>query len=112
MLCVGGDKNEPMAHRSGCDHRVFNANRLAGSIESIEKFCCFHCLLIAKAEDLNSLRVHSPRLAANSSYRRKPVSRKADWIPCQARNDEARGEEDTPLLAAGSFILSEEALKG
>ena len=51
--------------------------------------------------------MHSPRLAAKSSYRRKPVSRKADWIPCQVRNDGARGEEDTPLLAAGSFIERE-----
>jgi len=48
--------------------------------------------------------VHSPRLAAKASYRRKPVSRKADWIPCQVRNDGVRGEEDTPLLAAGYFI--------
>jgi len=36
---------------------------------------------------IESTRVHSPRLAASSSYRRKPVSRKPDWIPCQARND-------------------------
>ena len=33
------------------------------------------------------MRVHSPRLAASSSYRRKPVSRKPDWISCLARND-------------------------
>ena len=36
---------------------------------------------------VESTRVHSPRLAASSSYRRKPVSRKPDGIPCQARND-------------------------
>ena len=36
---------------------------------------------------VESTRVHSPRLAASASYRRKPVSRKPDWIPCQARND-------------------------
>ncbi|GEM_PF-2213024 len=33
------------------------------------------------------LRVDTPRRAASSSYRRKPVSRGPDWIPCQARND-------------------------
>jgi len=65
--------------------------------------------------------LHSPQLAAKASYRlhetcpgedREPVSRKADWIPpyqvrgrlCQARTDGVRGEEDTPLLAAGYFI--------
>ena len=36
---------------------------------------------------MNPLGVHSPQLAASSSYRRKPVSRGPDWIPCQARND-------------------------
>src|SRR4030042_3278621 len=59
-----------------------------------------------------SLWVHSPRLVANSSYRRKPVSRKWYWIPpypvrgrvSQARNDIPRTETDTPLLAAGLFI--------
>jgi len=35
------------------------------------------------------------------SYRRKPVSRGPDWIPCQARNDGPRTEDDTPQLAAG-----------
>jgi len=39
-------------------------------------------------QDIDSTWVHSPRLAASSSYRRKPVSRNPDWIPCQARNDE------------------------
>ena len=34
---------------------------------------------------LNPLGVHSPRLAANSSYRRKPVSRGPDWIPPPVR---------------------------
>jgi len=51
-----------------------------------------------------SLRVHSPRLAASSSYRRKPVSRKPDWIPCQARND-GPGQKTIPrsLLRGGSI---------
>jgi len=48
---------------------------------------------------LNPLGLYSPPLAANSSYRRKPVSRKPAWIPCQARND-GKEEGDTPLLAA------------
>src|SRR5574337_1183468 len=30
------------------------------------------------------LGFHSPRLVASSSYRRKPLSRWPDWIPCQA----------------------------
>ena len=44
---------------------------------------------------IESLGVHSPRLAANSSYRQKPVSRKPDWIPCQAWND-GPGEKTIP----------------
>ncbi len=38
-------------------------------------------------KDFIPFRVDTPRLAASSSYRRKPVSRGPDWIPCQARND-------------------------
>ena len=43
--------------------------------------------LKALGEFVESMGVHSPRLAVSSSYRRKPVSRRPDWIPCQARND-------------------------
>jgi hypothetical protein len=44
---------------------------------------------------LNPFGLYSPPLAANLSYRRKPVSRKPDWIPCQARND-GPGEKTIP----------------
>jgi hypothetical protein len=53
---------------------------------------------------LESLGVHSPRLAANSSYRRKPVSRKPDWIPCQARND-GQGYRRYPVACCGVVHL-------
>ena len=54
---------------------------------------------------LNLFGVHSLRLAANSSYRQKPVFRKSYWFPCQARNDDTRSEDDTPPQAVGAFIL-------
>jgi len=56
--------------------------------------------------------VHSPRLAANLSYRRTPdrgqgqapISRKQSWIPCQARND-GPGEKTIPgCLRRGSSV--------
>jgi len=48
--------------------------------------------------------VHSPRLTANLSYRRTPVSRKQSWIPCQARND-GPGEKTIPgCLRRGSLL--------
>ncbi len=31
--------------------------------------------------------LYSPPLAASSSFRRKPESRRPDWIPHQVRND-------------------------
>jgi len=37
--------------------------------------------LSSEGWQLNPLGVHSPRLAASSSYRRKPVSMGPDWIP-------------------------------
>jgi len=46
-----------------------------------------HLRVINRNIRVESVRVHSPRLAASSSYRRKPVSRKPDSIPCLARND-------------------------
>ncbi len=53
------------------------------------------------------MRVHSPRLAASSSYRRMPVSRGPDWIPCQARND-GREQETIPRgLPRGSSFRAE-----
>jgi hypothetical protein len=63
--------------------------------------------VIMRSLSHESLRVHSPRLAANSSYRRKPVSRKPDWIPCQARND-GLGEKGIPrcLRRGRSFVLT------
>ncbi len=51
--------------------------------------------MLAGPRLLNPMRVHSPRLAASSSYRRKPVSRRPGWIPCQARND-GREQETIP----------------
>jgi purine-binding chemotaxis protein CheW len=39
-------------------------------------------------EHIESLRVHSPRLAVSPSFRRKPESRKLDWMPDQVRHDE------------------------
>ena len=58
---------------------------------------------------LNLQGIHSPRLAACSSYRRKPVSRGPDWIPPyqQVRGRRVkhgmtgRTEDDTMRLAAG-----------
>ena len=57
------------------------------------------------------LRVDTPRLATSSSYRRKPVSRGSDWIPCQARND---GPEQKTIprslpRRAGGFLLENTA---
>ena len=57
--------------------------------------------------------VHSPRLAAKSSYRRKPVSRKPEWIPpyqirgrlSLARNDGPMKEDDRLLLVFRPFIF-------
>ena len=55
---------------------------------------------------LNPLEVHSSRLAASSSYRRKPVSRGPDWIPCQARNDGPEWKTiPRSLLQGSSFYL-------
>jgi len=54
---------------------------------------------------LESYGVHSPRLAANSSYRRKPVSRKPDWIPCQARND-GLGDKTIPRCLRRGRLLA------
>ena len=36
---------------------------------------------------LNPFGLYSPPLAASSSFRRKPESRRPDWIPHQVRND-------------------------
>ncbi len=44
-------------------------------------------ILQARLACFNLDGFNSPRLAAISSYRRKPVSRKSSRIPCQARND-------------------------
>jgi len=38
-------------------------------------------------EGLNPFGLYSPPLAASSSFRRKPESRRPDWIPHQVRND-------------------------
>jgi len=38
-------------------------------------------------EVLNPFGLYSPPLAASSSFRRKPESRRPDWIPHQVRND-------------------------
>jgi hypothetical protein len=50
------------------------------------------------------LRVDTPRLAASSSYRRKPVSRGPDWIPCQARNDGPEQKTIPRSLLRGSSL--------
>ena len=36
---------------------------------------------------INPFGLYSPPLAASSSFRRKPESRRPDWIPHQVRND-------------------------
>ena len=74
---------------------------------------CRACYAVIRCPgSMNPLRVHSPRLSASSSYRRKPdrgpgqapVSRGLDWIPCQARNDGPE-QETIPrgLLRGSSF---------
>lgn len=53
-------------------------------------------------------RAHSSRFAASSSYQRTPdrrpgqapVSKRPDWIPCQAGNDGPE-QRTIPQLAAG-----------
>jgi len=50
-------------------------------------------------------RVDTPRLAASTSYRRKPVSRGPDWIPCQARNDGPEQKTIPRGLPRGGFII-------
>ena len=39
------------------------------------------------SSNLNPFGLYSPPLAASSSFRRKPESRRPDWIPHQVRND-------------------------
>ncbi|MDE2059402.1 MAG: four helix bundle protein [candidate division NC10 bacterium] len=73
---------EGFRKQSGLDKARF-LNISEGSLEE----CRYYVILAHDLGYLNPLRVHSPRLAASSSYRRKPVSRGSDWIPCQARND-------------------------
>lgn len=52
-----------------------------------------------------SIRVHSPRPAVSSSYRRTPVSRGSGWISCQARNDGLEREAISGNLLRGSSFL-------
>jgi hypothetical protein len=42
---------------------------------------------ITLRSSLNPFGVYSPPLAASSSFRRQPESRRPDWIPHQVRND-------------------------
>ena len=83
--------------------------QVAGTPQDVQFILGLHiiepCISNVTADVFIPLRVDTPRLAASSSYRRKPVSRGPDWIPYQARND-GPGQKTIPRgLPRGGFIL-------
>jgi hypothetical protein len=71
----------PVSYGGGVDYRDRIAARVTVMVSG------YRCSVTSRPSpneqfQAESLRVYSLRLAAKSSYRRKPVFRKPDWIPC------------------------------
>jgi hypothetical protein len=92
IISRGADNQE--SH--GTVAQLGNSGRLGADVNGI--------YAAPKGRMFNVSGEHSARLAANSSYRRKPVSRKSYWIPCQARNDGSGDRGRYPAACGGPFV--------